>query len=239
MSNKKNTEENVMKESGKITPFVGREKELRSLHQALNTVIETKKPKFVLIEGDFGVGKTTLVDHFLEQVARENPSVLISKGDCDNPRIGFMPFLKFLKDLAKQRSLQETFQTDWMELVLRKFAPTWLDFLSGARTQAIEGGDYNPQVLLFVQFTNALSELAKQRPMIAFFDNLDRADVSSLDLLAHLAGNLQDQPILFICTYLPEAKEKEINPNAKEFHECYVKILHLENTEDEKNTPEN
>ena len=44
MFSKKNTAEDVI-ESGKVTPFVGRKTELRSLHQALKSVISSNKPK--------------------------------------------------------------------------------------------------------------------------------------------------------------------------------------------------
>ena len=50
-------------------PFVGRQAELEQLRQIYRATMSAKKPRFVLIQGDFGVGKTTLIERFLSEAA--------------------------------------------------------------------------------------------------------------------------------------------------------------------------
>jgi tetratricopeptide (TPR) repeat protein len=64
----------------------------------------------------------------------------------------------------------------------------------------IERGVFS-QENLFVQYTNAVSRLAQDQPVIAVVEDLHWADASSLHLLFHLARNLQNRAVLFVCTH--------------------------------------
>lgn len=66
-----------------IEYFVGRQHELDQLSINLETVMNQKEPKFFLIEGDFGQGKTALVEYFLKQVKNTYPDMLIGSGMYD------------------------------------------------------------------------------------------------------------------------------------------------------------
>ena len=204
-------------------PFVGRETELCQLHEALDSVANTKKPKFVLIQGDYGVGKTALVRHFLVQVSAQNPSFLIGKAKCamETELNGLVPFTQLFKDLTEQGTQRRVVLGSLFEFI-KEVAPAWLDvFTAGAATATIKTVEESSKLMrrgtflqdnVFVQFTNALSRLAEKQPIIAFIDDLHWADSSSLGLLFHLARHLQDRAVLFVCTYRPvEALETSIN----------------------------
>ena len=91
-----------------VAPFVGRDTELQKLHQALRTVLTTKKPKFVLVQGDVGVGKTTLVKHFLVEVSAQMDSVLIGEGKCamETELNGLIPFSRLLSSLVELNKIE-------------------------------------------------------------------------------------------------------------------------------------
>lgn len=238
MSNKKNIGKNVA-ESGKITPFVGRETELQYLQQTFNAVIEQNAPKFILIEGDFGIGKTALVEHFLEPIEQTDPSVLIGRGTCSNETEmnGLLPFGELLEDLAQTGSQANVITSNWMDFV-KNIAPAWISVVpvignavaAGVQTaiewQKVSGHSSYRQENVFVQFTNALLKLAEKQPIIVFLDDLQWADVSSLELLVYLARQVKERAILFLCAYRPEAKE--ISRNADHFNTFRVKILRPE-----------
>jgi hypothetical protein len=61
-------------------PFVAREAELRHLHQCLAAALRGDR-QVVLITGEAGIGKTTLVDAFVAQGASTEP-VWIGRGQC-------------------------------------------------------------------------------------------------------------------------------------------------------------
>jgi len=215
-------------------PFVGRETELHTLQQALAKVITEKKPKFVFIEGDFGVGKTALVDHFLERVAQEQPEVLIGRGVCatETELSGLAPFVALLGSFEQQLR----FSSDkWMEFV-KNVAPAWIDvftfnipsniiktFQEGKK---LAGKTSYKQESIFIQFTNMLLDLAKKQPMIAFLDALQWADASSLELLTHLTRYLPERAILFVFTYRTEAKDAD--STTPMFNELRARTLRYE-----------
>ena len=225
--------------SKQVIPFVGRETELQYLQQAFETVIATHAPKFILIEGDFGVGKTTLINRFLAQANETHSSILIGRGTCSNETEmnGLLPFGELLENLAQTGSQSKVIPSNWMDFV-KNIAPAWISIVpvvggavaAGVQTtvelQKALGHSGYRQENVFVQFTNALLKLAEQQPVIVFLDDLQWADVSSLELLAHLARQVKARAILFLCAYRPEAKET--SRNADHFNACRVKILRPE-----------
>ncbi|MEZ4866594.1 MAG: AAA family ATPase [Caldilineaceae bacterium] len=57
------------------------------------------------------------------------------------------------------------------------------------------------QQRLFTEVTNVLQQLAQQRPLLLVLDDLQWADLGSLNLLFHLSRDLVDAPILIIGSY--------------------------------------
>ena len=280
-------------------PFVGRRVELDQLHRTLGSVITAKKPNFVLIQGDIGVGKTALVERFLAEATAQYPSALIGLGKCamETELNGLIPLGQLLAQLTGQAIQRRIWPGNGSDFA-QEFAPAWIGFSSVAaqapsylsalrqnitrlfeleelRTLCFDLGvdfeslggegkeakarelvaflDRNDRLLdlvetcasqrpgaawqsiletaraahasrssqpepakeaaallergvfsqenLFVQFTNALSRLAENRPVIAVIEDLHWADASSLHLLFHLARNLQNRAVLFVCTH--------------------------------------
>lgn len=61
--------------------LIGREDQLQSLGEALETFDRTKRPLTVFVSGRSGEGKTTLCDAFLEPLARD-PRYAVMRGRC-------------------------------------------------------------------------------------------------------------------------------------------------------------
>ncbi|HMG24095.1 MAG TPA: serine/threonine-protein kinase, partial [Kofleriaceae bacterium] len=61
--------------------FVGRERELRELHRALDDVTSGGSVT-AFVHGESGIGKTTLLQHFAAGVAREHPEMVVLSGQC-------------------------------------------------------------------------------------------------------------------------------------------------------------
>jgi tetratricopeptide (TPR) repeat protein len=205
------------------TPFVGREPELSQLHQVLQTVVNSKNPLFLLVQGDYGVGKTELVNHFLTEASLLNSQILIGRGNCgiENELSGLTPFRQLFSSLTDQDTNPHLALNNLLRFAV-EVAPAWLDIpTAGAASAAIKTVEAGQKLVrgstfslenVYVQFTNALSRLAEKHPIIAFIDDLHWADASSLGLLFHLARNLQDRAVLFVMTYRPvEAMESSTN----------------------------
>ncbi len=216
-------------------PFIGRETELHQLHQALNSVITAKKSKFILIQGDFGVGKTALVERFLTEASAHDSSFLIGQGKCaiETELNGLIPFSQLLASLTEQ-GIQRRVVTGSLTKFVKEVAPAWLDVLTGGILSAAvktvqEGGKLLGRTTfskesIFVQYTNAISQLSQKRPVLAFIDDLQWADASSLGLLFHMSRYLQDCPVLVICTYRP-VEATETGSNAVLFRDIHANLI--------------
>ena len=64
------------------TPFVGRERELAQLTGALNQVIDSETPAFILVYGRAGIGKSRLTREFLARARERHANVAVLKGRC-------------------------------------------------------------------------------------------------------------------------------------------------------------
>lgn len=215
--------------------FVGRESELGQLHKILKVVISSQKPKFLLIKGDTGVGKTALIEYFLENVTALNSELLIGRGKCamETEYNGLIPFKQLLQNLAERGMRQHILVSNLLDFA-KEVAPAWLDVftagVAGATAKTIKesgklmGYGTFSQENVFVQFTNALRRLSEKKTVIVFLDDLHWADTSTLSLLFHLAHNFQEQSVLFLCTYRP-VEAMEIGPNAKLFRDVHANLI--------------
>ena len=219
-------------------PFVSRERELQQLADHLSWILKNKKPRIVFIHGDFGVGKTTLVEAFLQSV-ENNQSILIGRGKCsyedqDNGRI---PFIQVLNGLMRRQKTGPNGKKllNWVKEV----APGWVDFLTLGLASPIvttidksielfrenetpRGGFLEKQI--FMQFTNAISELTQGRGAILFIDDLHWADESSLRMIFHLMNNLVDCAVMVVCTY--RTYDIQNSPHAGVFNDIHANLLY-------------
>jgi tetratricopeptide (TPR) repeat protein len=206
-----------MAESSNSTPefFVGREPELRQLARALASTINSKRPQFILIQGDVGIGKTALVESFLASVPAQERTALIGRGRCalETEGNGLIPFSQILGGLAERGAQMHLIAGSVWEFV-KEVAPAWLNLVTIGLAEpvfkTVEAGvkmaaqSKFAEENVFTQFTNAIARLAERRPIVVFIDDLHWADESSLRLLFHLQRNLANGAVLFLCTYRPQ-----------------------------------
>lgn len=216
-------------------PFVGRKAELDQLNHHVRAVIGTRRPAFVLVQGDFGVGKTLLVEHFLNQLSDGTPSVLIGRGKCamETEINGLAPFNQLFVDLAEQ-GIQRRVVLGSVLQFTKEVAPAWLDlFTLGAASAMSKTVEHGSKLIsqstfsqenVFEQFANAIARLAEKQPVIGFIDDLHWADASSLRLLFHMVRHLNNRPVLFICTYRP-VEAMETGSNASLFREIRADLI--------------
>jgi chromosomal replication initiation ATPase DnaA len=101
--------------------FVGREQELARLHE-LFARAQRGERQTLFVFGEPGIGKTALVDCFLDQV-RTNGSVRIGRGQCIEhygPGEAYLPILEALGQLCHELGGEQVMA------VLRRHAPSWM-----------------------------------------------------------------------------------------------------------------
>lgn len=196
--------------------FVGREREIEQLTKQLAWVQKNNEVRLVFVHGEAGSGKTTLVKNFLKTVQKKN-KVIIGWGICSLERQGngLVPFATILDNINKQIVDWKVVSGSFADFI-GKVAPAWLDlvtfgFASPTATTLVEGVKLLKSKKVnftldhvFIQFTNAVSQIAKQRLTVLIIEDLHWADKSSLELLFHVVRNLQDCSLLILATYRTE-----------------------------------
>lgn len=185
----------------------------------------------VLVTGEAGMGKSTLVAAFIAQVeagpaAPRNENSRrsqIARGDCSEQfgrEEAFLPFAEALADLLQAEARDQTTARKLFNVVY-DCAPAWMgvvpvvgDILAGVMETAMAAREHfssseqaqvsqSDQNRMLQEYTNALLALAQRGPLLLFLDDLHWADAASVVLLAHLARRIAGHRILIIGTYRP------------------------------------
>jgi transcriptional regulator with XRE-family HTH domain/tetratricopeptide (TPR) repeat protein len=159
-------------------PFVGRDQEMATVQAWLDHV-EAGEPRIILLSGDAGIGKSTLLAHVLDGVRRTGWLVL--SGSClQGARIAYLPLASALTPLRPGRHLSGLAPATLSQLFLGEE-----DGSNGVESDIAADRRH---LSLFVAITRALLEAADQGPILLAIEDLHWADDSTLAFLEHLAA---------------------------------------------------
>lgn len=227
--------ETRLKSSPRI--FIGRKNENKLLNDLFEKCVLESIPHLVFIHGEAGSGKTALVEHFFEAIHSDRRRVIIGRGLCSLEKMenGLTPFVKILESLEKQ-------VVNWKSLggnladFTASVAPAWLDLVTfglaspitvtlreGAKLAKGKNAHFS-SANISIQYTNAISQIAKAHPLIIFIDDVQWADESSINLLFHLFRNIQQVPLLIIAAFRT-VEALETGPNASLFRAVRANLL--------------
>lgn len=181
--------------------LVGRQAPLTAL-QAAFTRAGAGVRQVVFITGEAGIGKTTLVDTFLDGIAGAG-AARVARGRClEHVGSGeaYLPLLDALGRLCRMEPAAVG--------TLRQRAPTWLAQMPWliaetertAVEQEILGG--TPARMLR-EIAEGLDGLATDAPLVLALEDLHWSDPSTLDAVALLAQRPDPARLLLLVTYRP------------------------------------
>jgi predicted ATPase len=178
-------------------PTVHREPELAALREALGRA-EAGGGPLVCVTGEPGIGKTTLVEDFLGELAAPGTLRLIARGHCSERLAGPEPYLSVLEALG---GLLRSEAGGTVARLMQVVAPTW--YAQVAPTAQAEGARAPSQPAMLRELVAFLQELSRLGTVVLFLDDVHWADVPTVDLLAHLGRHAQGLRVLTLVTYRP------------------------------------
>jgi hypothetical protein len=190
--------------------LIGREAELAQLREAFRTACSGHAIAFY-VHGASGIGKTTLIQHFVESVERE-ASVVVLTGRCyeresvpykalDGVVDTLSRYLKTLSGPQVRALLPEGVSA------LTRLFPVLLRIEAVGDVRAGEREPADPLELRrrgFACLRELLTRLAARQPVLVFIDDLQWADPDSVVLLEDLLRPPGAPPVLLIASFRSE-----------------------------------
>ena len=198
---------------------VGRDAFLEKL-QSLWSQTQSGERRLVFLIGEAGVGKTTLIEMFLQSIASQKPAVLW--GQCiEHFGAGeaFLPLLSALQQAG----------TDFLTL-LRSCAPTWLVQMP-ALLEAAQRGVLQQEVLgatrerMLREGCELLEAASANSPLIVVLEDLHWSDYATLDLFAATGRRRGKSALLMIGSFRPGDVARPDHPLRLMHHELRMHRL--------------
>ena len=182
-----------------IFGFVGRERELQELTEAVKSALEGSR-QTAFVSGEPGIGKSTLCRQVAQGAHAQGLCVLY--GRCDEDlSLSYQPFVEALNHLvvhADEELLNEHVLAHGGALL--GLAPALAIRVPG--TPSMQGGDPDSERFrLFSAVVGLLSLVAERSGLLMVLDDLHWADKASLQLLRHIAGAGQLKRTMILATY--------------------------------------
>ena len=174
--------------------LVGRDAELAQLLGALDEA--GAGLRVALVEGEPGIGKTRLAEEVGAEAARRGALVLWGRTFEGGAAPALWPWLPPLRALVATTPEAQ-------------LSPGLVDLLSPSGTGAQGPGGQPGRFAVVEAVADLLQRTAAERPVVLVLDDLQWADVESLELLTSLPGRLADVPLLIVGT----VRELEVGRN--------------------------
>jgi DNA-binding SARP family transcriptional activator/tetratricopeptide (TPR) repeat protein len=185
------------------SPLVGREREMRRLHDAFEQALRDSSCQLFTLLGAAGVGKSRLVQEFVGDLVGR---ALVARGRClpYGEGITYWPVMEAVKDATdlddtdspeeSRRKLMAVLE-DQQETELAAQLVAETIGLAQATGSSEEG---------FWAIRTFFESLARQQPLVLVFDDIHWGAATFLDLIDHISDWTRDAPLLLVCVARPD-----------------------------------
>jgi class 3 adenylate cyclase/DNA-binding SARP family transcriptional activator len=170
-------------------PFVAREQELDRVRTAW-AAVRAGEGRLVLLAGEPGIGKTSVVAQFARAVHRDGASVLLGRCHAE-ALVPYEPFVDALRQLPGELLGEHAAV---LARVMPELAPD-----GGASADGAD--DPAARYLLFDAVTRVLAAAARGSPLVLVLEDLHWAEQPTLLLLRHLARASERTRLMLLATY--------------------------------------
>ena len=189
-------------------PLVGRANELASLVGTWERTVEDRRPHFVTVLGEAGVGKSRLAVEFAAIVSEGGGRIVRGRALPYRDSSAYGAFATQVKQLAG------IFESDSVDVASAKLQAAVREALGGGAGEVAghlaimlglnTGESVADRETLFYSVRGFLEAIAARQPLVLGFEDIHWAHAGLLDLVEMLAARLRDVPILLLASARPE-----------------------------------
>jgi hypothetical protein len=215
-------------------PFVARAAQMEALSQALEVTLRGR-PAVVHITGPSGIGKTALVQRFLEEARESSGSCAILVGACHQEEtVAFNALDEFVDHLTDYLVALPpsdlAFVLPPRSHLIGRIFPVFKRAPSQPTADDLEDSEIADPVeirrLGFAALKNLMARLCERVPVIAVIDDVQWADRDSGLFLDELCRGPDAPPLLLILTYRREASAQ--NPIVDSLRTTHAGQAHVQ-----------
>jgi len=187
-------------------PLVGREAEHASLRDAYRASTAGSKPVVLLVSGESGIGKTTLVSGYVNELREQGHAVVLTGRCYERESVPFKAIdaivdelSRYLRRLARDAAAQLMPRETW---ALRRLFPVLARIDVVAEMPERVGVDaQDVRRLGFLALGELLGRICDRQPLLLWIDDLHWGDRDSFVLLQHLLRQPDAPRMLFIASH--------------------------------------
>ena len=204
---------------GMRAPLIGRERELKRLELAVQTLLRKKEGQLVMITGEAGIGKSRLTAE-LRSIISSQIAVTVLEGHnlAYRRAVAYWTFLDLLRKYlqvtpetppqqvraqltAKVTAVMGSSANDVLPYLEHLFSLEPADPETADRLSYLEPNQLRQQIFLSVR--NLLVAEARRQPLVLILEDLHWADDLSLDLLTFLVDSVRQSPLMIYAISRP------------------------------------
>lgn len=211
---------------GRPAPFVGRERELRTLLEAFEACVETRTPRAAVVTGPAGIGKSRLRQELVAQISARSPGTTLWLAQCDELAAG-ATFAIVASLVRREAGIAHSDAAEDARAKLRAYVgdraqgpdaeriaefvgeAIGLRFSDAGRAQ-LRAARADP-VIMGDQLRQAFLDLAASRcdtlPLAIVVDDAQFGDLPSISLLEVTLRTLAHRPLFVVAFARPEVRE--------------------------------
>lgn len=195
--------------------------------------------EYILISGQAGIGKTTLVNSALMQISREHSYVISGKFDQFQQDIPYEAFIQSFRQLIRKLLTEHKSELEKWRRTLFKAMGVQAAVLAEVIPElhhlvgVTEKPESLPPAETQLRFERAVRQFVRlfcraDQPLVLFIDDLQWADTASMKLLNSMITDPESQYLLVICAYrADEIDDKPLVPSDVELAGVNVRHIQL------------
>lgn len=220
------------------SPFIGREKELKILREALKKSYQSKG-QTIEISGELGIGKSRIIYELTKESLTKEFNILSSNCSSWEESKPYAPLkgiftkifgIKFDDELKEiDRKIENKIKKIDSSLL---FASSYFSRLLSSKIKSLEEimEQSKEESNLFIRVVKKLlCSFSSQKPLLIIIEDVQWIDDASAEFLTRCYKEFKEYPILLIYSLRESLKKRESIAGSKK-----IKLLPLKNTESDK-----